>query len=123
MFWKITVIDIEEYTKLFQRKIVNIKDNFYLYYIRYKIYCAKEPDDLINLLQYISDTTNNTDDILNLLTNCFIKYPLSDIELQKMSQWQQIYDSELGIYSYTTITLWLSIINAIQERESIKLIK
>tara|TARA_B100001093_G_scaffold407422_1_gene396044 strand:+ start:1847 stop:2239 length:393 start_codon:yes stop_codon:yes gene_type:complete len=112
-----------DYTYDLINKIISIKDSVYLYYIRYRIYNLKSPSDLINLLQSLSNKKENTDYLLNLLTNCFKKYPLSENELQKISQWQQLYQFDNGIYSFTTITLWISIISSIQERESLKLIK
>ena len=109
--------------------IINIvldkKHNSYLYYIRYMIYRAKNPTDLLSIFQTIASNNKfiTTDELLELLTECFIKYPLTEIELQKMSYWQQLYNVDLGIYCYVTTTFWLCIILAIQENESTKLLK
>jgi hypothetical protein len=110
-------------------KIFNIFLNksydIYLYYIRYKIYRARSTDDLIAIIKNIRPTNKfiTTDELLCILIDCFMKYPLTDIELQKMSQWQQLYDSELGLHSYVTTTFWLCIIQAIHENENVKLLK
>ena len=105
--------------------IWNTKHNFYLYYIRYYIYKAKNPHDLLAIFRIIASNNKfvTTDELFSLITEIFTKYPLTEIELQKMSQWQQLYDSELGLYSYVTTTFWLCTIQAIQENETIKLLQ
>ena len=117
------IYNIKKYIKIIINNLYlyyNITRNYlYLYYIRYYISKAKDPKDLIIILQYI--TANNkettTDELLNIITNCFIKYPLTDIELQKISSWQQLYNDELGLYNYVTCFFWLCAIQSIQENE------
>ena len=117
MTWKSGII-------MFANKVINniwnTKHNLYLYYIRYYISKANNTDDLLSIFKTIASNNKfvSTDELLTLITECFIRYPITEIELQKMSQWQQIYNNELGVNSYITLTFWLCIIKAIQENES-----
>jgi hypothetical protein len=117
MNWRTNVIQfIKKYGNVIVEPILNTKRNLYLYYIRHKIYTATDPSDLLSVFKTI--TSNNqfvtTDELLSLITEIFIKYPLSEIELQKLSLWQQLYDSDLGLYCYITTTLWLCSILAVR---------
>ena len=109
---------------MFKNKVINniwnTKHNLYLYYIRYYISKANNIDDLLCIFKSIASNNKfvTTDELLNLITDCFIRYPVTEIELQKMSQWQQLYNCDLGVNSYITLTFWLCIIKAIQENES-----
>ena len=91
----------------------------YLYYIRYNIYKAKDPQDLVNILKNIAYYNGfiNTDELSTIIIECFTKYPLTEIELQKMSNWQQLHNYELGINNYATTIFWICTILAIQENE------
>uniref|UniRef100_A0A6C0AXP5 Uncharacterized protein n=1 Tax=viral metagenome TaxID=1070528 RepID=A0A6C0AXP5_9ZZZZ len=117
MTWKSEII-------MFKNKVINniwnTKHNLYLYYIRYYISKANNIDDLLCIFKSIASNNKfvTTDELLNLITDCFIRYPVTEIELQKMSQWQQLYNCDLGVNSYITLTFWLCIIKAIQENES-----
>lgn len=125
MKWLSNVIQfIKKYGNVIVEPILNKKRNCYLYYIRYYIYKAKNPRDLLAILKIIASNNKfvTTDELFSLITEIFTKYPLTEIELQKMSQWQQLYDSELGLYSYVTTTFWLCTIQAIQENETVKLL-
>jgi len=92
-----------------------------LYSLRFFIRRAKKVDDLIQILKFMASKYNclSGDDLTELLVNCFKKYPVTDLELQQFSIWQQQYDSDYtgGIYNYVTIVFWTCIIYAIQERE------
>ena len=116
---------IKKYTNIIITKILDAKYNIYLYYIRHHIYKANVPQDLINILKNIASNYKDitTDELFSILTDCFIKYPLTNIELQKMSTWEQLYSCELGLNNYTTTIIWLCIIQAIQENEGVKLLK
>ena len=59
------------------------------------------------------------EELYALLTDCLLRYPLTEIELQKMSTWEQNHNSELGIYNYATTVFWLCAIQAIQENEQL----
>ena len=111
---------LKKYTNILLNNIWDTKHNLYLYYIRQKIHNTKSPHDLLCIFKNIASNNKfiTTDELLTLLTDCFIKYPLTEIELQKMSQWQQLYNSDLGLYNYVTTTFWLCTIMAIQENEN-----
>lgn len=87
-----------------------------LYYIRFLIYRAKHPNDLIYILKKFSYNLN-TDQIMDFIINCFKIYPLKEYELQKLSNWQQYYDLKTGIENYVTLLFWLCSIVYIQENE------
>jgi len=108
---------IKKYTSAIIKPIVNTKSNLYLYYIRQRIYKANTADDLTNIFKNIASNYKNinTDDLFTILTDCFIKYPLTDTELQKMSTWEQLHNTELGMTNYVTTIIWLCTIQAIQE--------
>jgi hypothetical protein len=117
MNWRINIIQyIKKYGNVIVEPILKTKRNLYLYYIRHKIYKAVDPSDLLSIFKTIASNNQfvTTDELLSLITEIFIKYPLTEIELQKISHWQQLYDSDLGLYCYVTTTLWLSSILAIQ---------
>jgi len=117
MTWKSGII-------IFANKLINnifnTKHNFYLYYIRYYICKANNIDDLLAIFKIIASNNKfvTTDELFCLITECFIRYPVSEIELQKMSQWQQLYNCDLGTHNYISLTFWLCAIQAIQENES-----
>ena len=114
--WKSGII---MFTNKVINNIWNTKHNLYLYYIRYYISKANNTDDLLCIFKTIASNNKfvSTDELLSLITECFIKYPVTENELQKMSQWQQLYNSDLGVNSYITLTFWLCIIQAIEENE------
>jgi hypothetical protein len=122
MGWKSGLI---RFANILINNIWDTKHSLYLYYIRYYIYKAKNPDDLLAIFRTIAANNKfvTTDELLSLITEIFSKYPLTEIELQKMSQWQQLYNSDLGLYSYVTTTFWLCTIQAIQDNENVKLLK
>ena len=113
------MIFIKKYSKIIFNKLLVTKYSLYLYYIRYKIYRASDPRDLINILKQIASHNHliTTDELSNVLTDCLIQSPLTEYELQKMSTWEQLYNRELGIYNYVTTLFWLCTIKAIQENE------
>lgn len=113
------MFDIKYYANKITNNILKIKYNMYLYYIRYYIYKANTVQDLIRILKNIAYNYKNItgDELFTILTDCFIKYPLTDIELQKMSNWEQIHNTELGETNYVTTIIWLCSIQSIQENE------
>jgi len=120
MNWPTNVIQfVQKWGNAIVKPILTKKHNIYLYYIRYKITNANLPEDLIRILKNIANINNHiaTEDLFKLLIECLIKYPLTEIELQKISNWQQLYDNELGIYNYATATFWVCSVCAIQESE------
>ena len=102
----------------FIKNYINGKiDNLYIYYLRHQISKAASLDDLITILKKIEAThiDISTDELSNILLKCFTQYPLSEIELQKLSTWQQLYELELGLHSYVATIFWICSIQAIQE--------
>ena len=106
------------------KKLQDIRHNIYLYYIRYNIYRARDIQDLINIIKNIAAKNKyiTTDEIFTILTDSIKKYPLTDIELQNLSTWEQIHNSEGGEKNYVATVFWLCIIQAIQENEQPKLL-
>ena len=88
----------------------------YLYYIRYKISKINNVDDIVKIFKIINYYFNyscTTDMILDILINSLLLYPLTDIELQKLSLLQQQYYNYNNIFGYITLTLWLAVIHII----------
>ena len=110
---------IKYYANKIGKTIFKVKQNIYLYYIRYNIYKANSVQDLISILKSIASNNKGitSDELFTILTDCFIKYPLTEIELQKMSTWEQLYNTDLGLDNYATTIIWLCTIQAIQENE------
>jgi hypothetical protein len=94
----------------------------YLKYLRYRIKYIKTVDDIIKIIKniYFFNRAVDSDTLLIILTDCFTKYPLTEIEQQTLSVFQQKYDLEHGIENYTTLILWLSSLHSIQENISLK---
>lgn len=99
----------------------------YLQYLRYRIYYIKNATDIISIFRHINFLyfykNITSDDITEILTDCFLYYPVTDLELQKFSILQQEYDNDLGIKNYATLMIWVSIIQSIQEKNTLLLIK
>ena len=109
-------IDTKNITKIIINNISNTNYNVYIYFIRNKIRNAKSIIDLTNILKQMG-YTSSTDNLVNIITDSFIKYPLTDIELQQLSIWEQLYITDIGIFSYVITTFWLCAIQSIQENE------
>ena len=102
--------------------LVKKKHYLYLYYIRKRVYYCKNPRDVIYILKNICFFNNfkSCDDLLSFLIQCFSIFPLSDIELQKFSLWQQESQNEGGLINYSIFTLWVSVIESINDTKRIK---
>lgn len=90
-------------------------NNLYLYYIRYKIFKINKVDDIVKifrLIDYYQGYKSSTDSILNFLIQSFTIYELTDIEMQKISLYQQFYSNKGDIYEYVTLTLWLAVVES-----------
>ena len=111
--------NIKKYTGDIFNYIIDTKSSIYLYYIRQRIYKANNTQDLTNIFKSIASNYKDvtTDELFSILTDCFLKYPLTEMELQKMSTWEQLHNTELGINNYITTIIWLCTIQAIQENE------
>lgn len=55
-----------------------------------------------------------TDNLLNTIYTCYLIEPPTEIELQQISQLQQIYSNKLNIEEYVITTLWCCIIYYIE---------
>ena len=97
----------------FSYNIILLYDKAYYYNLRYRFYRAKNIYDLTLIFKNISYTYSSADDILNILVECFTRYPLSDQELQKLSIWQQEYENTHNIYNYVSTVTWIAIIHTI----------
>ena len=100
---------------LLVKPVTNKYNILYLYYIRYKIFKIKNVDDIVNiicLINYYQWNNSNTDSILDFLIQALALYRLSDIEMQKLSLYQQKYSNNNDIYNYVTLTLWLAVVES-----------
>lgn len=86
--------------------------------IRNKLRNIKNINDVINILKEIN--VCNSDNLLNIIYTCYLIEPPSDIELQKLSQLQQLYSNKLNIQEYSIMTLWCSTIYYIDNLPKIK---
>ncbi len=96
---------------LYMFHIYQVKHNLYLKFIRYRIKNIKNINDVVNIIKninyfYPKDGVNS---ITEILVECFKKYPLSEIELQKISIMQQYYQNSIDINGFSILVLWLSI--------------
>ena len=84
----------------------------YLKIIRYYISNINNINDVLNLFYIIDNIKkcNNTDDNMSLIIDSLNKYPLTEIELQKISLLEQQFNSNKNIEGYVITVLWLSII-------------
>ena len=99
------------------------KHILYLNFIRLRIYYSKKPKDIIKILKNICyfNSYNCSDDILTFLIKCFTIYPLTDNEMQKFSIWEQEYNNEGGMINFATFTMWLSIIESLNNNSTLLL--
>lgn len=96
--------------------IINIEKAYntgYYYDLRQKISRAKTIHDLVSTVKSISNRYSTSDDILNILVECFTRYPLRETELQKLSIWQQEYENTHDICNYASTVIWISVIYSI----------
>lgn len=102
------------------KKLFEWKYRIYLRYLRYRFHKVKNEQDIINIMKNISlfYPYLTTDQLLNIINDCFSLYPLTDIELQKFSILQQKNDLELGINNYVTFVLWCCCIYSVENSRS-----
>ncbi len=100
---------------------MNIGYKIYLRYLRFRIYKIKTIQDIIKITQnigfFIRPATSDT--ISAVFIDCFNRYPLTEIEIQKLSLFQQHYDLGLGIENYASFLIWISCIQTIIESEEL----
>ncbi len=60
------------------------------------------------------------DNLLSTIYICYLIEPPNDVELQKISELQQIYNNKLNIEEYAINTLWFCIIHYIDNLPKIK---
>ena len=93
--------------------IINIKKAYntgYYYNLHQRITRAKTIHDLVSIVKSISNRYSSSDDILNILVECFTRYPLQETELQKLSIWQQEYENTHDISNYASTVIWIAVI-------------
>ena len=101
----------------------NIFYNYYLSYISYKINNIKNINDITFIIKNISFFYKNTtsDTILNILSDCFKKYPLKEEKMRTISILRENYEMTNGIEDYCCIMLWLAIIYSINNNSRLLL--
>ena len=95
----------------------NIIYRLYLYYIRKRICYISKIQDIINILNNISFFYKNIDgnNLINVITDCLNLYPLTELEMQKLSIIQQYYEYSNGIENFSSFLLWISHIQSVIE--------
>ena len=90
----------------------------YLKYLRYRIKKSKSIDELVDVFRNISFfyPSLSGDDILNIISECFIAQPPNDQELQRFSTFQQQHEYTLGIESYVSFIIWISTIDTVNKK-------
>lgn len=98
--------------------ILKKKHHIYLHFIRLRIFYSKNVNDIIKIIKNICYFNNykSSDEILTFLIECFTYFPLTDLELQKFSIWEQEYNMEGGITNFVTFTLWISVIESLNNK-------
>lgn len=96
-------------------KIYKFNYKCYLYYLNYRINNIKNINDITFIIKNISFFYKdaNSDVIINILTDCFKKYPLKEEKMRSISILQQNYELTNGIEDYCCFILWLSIIYSV----------
>lgn len=93
-------------------------------YLMFRLHCkivnSTTPIDLIHALRYITFWFNcmSTDELSNVLMQYFQIYPLNDNIIHKLSLWQQVYQNDVGIYSFTTTIFWICYIQYVMDNIS-----
>lgn len=99
--------------------VMDINSNAYKIYIKYykllkikkirkKLKNIKNITCVIKILKELN--VSNSDNLLNSIYICYLYEPPSDIELQKISELQQLYYNKFNIEEYSITTLWCCII-------------
>lgn len=104
-----------------------LKHDIYLYnwifkkYIRFKINNIIDIHDIIFIVQkinYYYDYSLTTDMLLTFFLDIFSLYPLNEKEMQIISIIQQKYQYDNNIYGYTSLTLWIAVMEYIKDNFS-----
>ena len=105
------------YFNIINRNFCYRRYKYLMYRLHRQIINSKTPTDLINILKFISFWFNcsSTDEFSNVLIQCFQIFPLNDNIIHKLSLWQQIYQNEIGINSYTTTIFWICYIQYVMD--------
>lgn len=118
--------------KYYLSKINHKYENYKSYYntycklnklkkIRNKLKQIKNINNVIWILKELNVTNfSNSDNLLNTIYTCYLMEPPSDIELQKISELQQLYNNKLNTEEYSIMTLWCCTIHYIDNLPKIK---
>ena len=103
-------------------KIYKFNYKCYLYYLSYKITNIKTIKDITYIIKNISFFYKNitSDNIINILNDCFEQYPLKEEKMRAISLLQQNYQMTNGIEDYCCFILWLSIIFSINNKKTLQ---
>ena len=110
----------KSFIHIVKRKYSVQKYNNDLKNLRHKIYMSKKPNDLSIILKYMTSTfcCYSTDDLSDVLMKCFTFSPLSELELQKLSIWQQTNEFDIGMDSFSSTLFWICAIQSVMELEN-----
>lgn len=107
---KISILNIQKAYYNVYNTYNSIYYKVYYYNLRQSIYRANTIHDLVSIVKSISNRYSSSDDILNILVECFTRYPLRETELQKLSIWQQEYENTHDICNYASTVIWIAVI-------------
>lgn len=116
---------IKYYLNKINQKYENYKNHYNSYCkllrlkkFRNKLRLIKNINCVINILKELNVT--NSDNLLNTIYSCYLLEPPSEKELQKISEFQQLYNNKFNIEEYSIMTLWCCIIYYIDNLPKIK---
>jgi len=72
-------------------------------------------NDIVHVLQIVGSDNCGCDEIFDKLINIFTKYPPTEREMRIWSLIYQEVSEQNNIYSYSSLTLWLTALQSIEE--------
>lgn len=112
---------IKYYFKKYKKSIINYYKLTKLKKIRNKLKLINDITSVINILNEISYLNIcNSDNLLNVIYACYLIDPPNELELQKLSELQQIYNNKLNIEEFSIMTLWCCVIFYIDNLPKLK---
>lgn len=101
---------------------ISILKTYYKLYklknIRNKLRNIKNINCLIKIFKELDN--KNSDNLLNIIYNCYLIEPPSEIELQKISELQQLYNNRWNMEEFVIMTLWSVAIHYIDNLPKLK---